>query len=195
MSELLYCDSDDELLSKFRIGDEKALNQIFSKLYGGLCFFASRFTTDIGIAEELTIDVFQKAWDRRETFHELTSLKAFLYISIKNASLDHIDKEKRRALRMSNFFSAYNEMEAAVIDNIIHTEVINELRQEIDALPEQCAKIMKMLYLLEMTPDEIAVELNISRNTVYSQKLRGISLLKKRSATFQLVLLALLFTN
>lgn len=195
MSKICDYQSEDELLSNFRAGDEKALNHIFKTFYTGLCFFADKLTADNGIAEELTIDVFEKAWNRRQNFHNLLALKTFLYVSVKNASLNYIDKQQRKAKKVLSFIYSSDTAEAPIVDSIIHAEIINELLREIEALPEQCSKVMKMLYLLEMTPDEIAVELNISRNTVYSQKMRGIALLKKRLTAAQLAILLSLFID
>ena len=182
---------ENELLRDFNIGDERALNVLFKKFYTGLCFFAIQITNDKAIAEEFAIDVFQKAWDRRQHFENEMALKTFLYVSIRNASLNHIDKEKRKSKRIFSFLHTVSFDQEPVEDKIVHAEIIGEIQREINNLPEQCSKIIKMLYELDMTPDEVAKELEISRNTVYSQKLRGMSILRKRLSSMHFALLVL----
>jgi RNA polymerase sigma-70 factor (family 1) len=189
--------SEDQLLADFRSGDEQALNYLFKNFYRGLCFFALKFTNDTYIAEELTLEVFHRLWERRQDFFSLPALKSFLYVSVRNAAINHLDKEKRRTNHKISFYNGEDACQEPIIDAIIQTEILIEIQNEINALPEQCSKIIKMLYELDMKPDEIASELNISRNTVYSQKLRGLALLKKRlsAANFDLLLLYLMLNN
>jgi len=61
---------------------------------------------------------------------------------------------------------------------MIHTEVLRELSQSIEFLPEQCRNIMQKL-MDGKTPKEVSAELDISVSTVNSQKARAISILKK----------------
>jgi len=171
---------DNELLACFRLGDEKALNQIFNSFYNRLCLYTNQFTNDNDIAEELAIDAFHKLWKRRSDFFNIQGLKAFLYLCARNAALNHIDREQRRTKKMFAFLMNDEAIEEPVITNIIYAEIWDEIQREINSLPEQCAKIIKLLYEMDLSPDEIAVQLNISRNTVYSQKFRGLAILRKK---------------
>lgn len=187
---------EEELLLKFQDGDQQAFNNIFKHFYAALCFFATRLTSDKYAAEEIVQDILYKLWEKHQDFDSLTSIKAFLYISTRNACMNHIDKQQRKQKReMAAFTLNFDELDDPVIIQIIYTEVLNEIRTEINSLPEQCAKIIKMLFEDEMKPKEIANELHITVSTVYNQKMRGISILKKRlsGATFDLLMLYLVF--
>jgi RNA polymerase sigma-70 factor (ECF subfamily) len=63
---------------------------------------------------------------------------------------------------------------------MIRMEVFNELYREINQLPEQCGKIVRMGYIEGMKNEEIARELGLSIQTVKNQKTRGVMLLKRR---------------
>lgn len=180
---------DNELLVRFSAGDEKALNLIFDSLYHRICQYTSQFTHDDDIAEELTVDAFHKLWQRRSDFSNMQAIKAFLYVCTRNAAFNYLDKEQRKSKKMFDFFSENDAAEEPILTNIIYTEIWNEIQQEINALPEQCAKIIKLLYEMDLSPDEVAAQLNISRNTVYSQKFRGIAILKKKLSSTQFLLL------
>ncbi|GGH76127.1 RNA polymerase sigma-70 factor (ECF subfamily) [Filimonas zeae] len=183
----------ENLILRFRNGDEQAFNQLFTTLYSPLCFFASRLIQNNFAAEEICQDVFFTVWKKRESFTEFKSLKAFIYISARNACMNYLDKENRKAKKMKQV--AVEEMDQPHIREMIYAEVLNEIRGEIDRLPEQCAKVIKMLYEEDMKPQHVAEQLNITVSTVYNQKLRGISLLKKRlpAASIDLITVFLLF--
>lgn len=184
--------SEDELLAHFRGGDEKALKVIFNSFYNRLCLFTTQFTNNSDSAEEIAVDAFHKLWERRAEFSSVQSLKGFLYVCARNAALNCVDKEQRRSKKIFAMFRETEPVEEPVVTQIIYAEVWNEIQKEIDALPEQCAKIIKLLYQMDMTPDEVASELNISRNTVYSQKFRGLAILRSRLSSAHIALLVTL---
>ena len=172
-----------ELVARLQSGDERAFDQLFRRYYPGLCFFARRFAPVHGTPEEIVQDTFLKVWQRKESFASFTSLKAFLYISTKNACRDSVDKEERKLNREHNWFLENDQIEPAAEENIIYTEVLVTLSQALDKLPEQCRKIMKMSYEQGMNGKEIAEVLQVSVSTVNNHKARGISLLRKILST------------
>lgn len=178
---------DEDFMHRFKNGDEQAFNQLFTSLYPSLCFFATRLITNSFAAEEICQDVFFALWKKNGCFDEFKSIKAFLYISTRNACMNHLDKENRKAKKMNR--QGAEAISPPHIREMMYAEVLNEVRLEIAKLPEQCAKVIKMLFEEDMKPQQIADELNITVSTVYNQKLRGIALLKKRlpAASFDLM--------
>lgn len=189
--------NEQYLLSQFKSADQQAFSYIFSLFYAPLCFFCNRLVTNKPAAEEIVQDILYKLWEKNGDFATLSAIKAFLYISTRNAAMNCIDKEQRKAKRASNIVIEEEETEDLITREIIYAEVLNELRAEINNLPEQCSKVIKMMYDDDMKPQEIADELNIKVSTVYNQKMRGISILKTRlsGATFDMLMLYLIFNS
>jgi RNA polymerase sigma-70 factor (family 1) len=185
--------SDDELLTRLKSGDEHAFDQMFRAFYPGLCFFARKYVSNYGVAEEIVQDILFKLWQRRTDFDNYSSLKGFLYISTKNACLDSIDKEHRKLNRENSWYLDSNKLELDVEENIIYAEVLMEISQALDQLPGQCRKIMKMSYEQGLSGKEIAAAMQLTVSTVNNQKARGIAILRKilnpNSFTILLVLL------
>lgn len=65
-----------------------------------------------------------------------------------------------------------------VINLMIRSEVLGEIYRALSTLPPQCQRISKMSFLDGMKNLEIAQELNISVNTVKTQKQRALQLLR-----------------
>lgn len=169
------------LLIQFQSGDRGAMNTIFQLYHPALIFFANRLLLnfDQASAQEVVLDVMLKTFELRETFKSYASVKAFMYISTKNRCLNVIEKEKVRLNRLNKYTQDLDELdEENILSKMIHTEVLRELSQSIEFLPEQCRNIMQKL-MDGKTPKEVSAELDISVSTVNSQKARAISILKK----------------
>lgn len=171
--------AEKELMSGLRSGEQQAFDYIFHDFYPSLCYFANRLIEDRPIAEEIVQDALFTVWQKQADFYSLQSLKAFLYISTRNACYNHIKREKLKIIREQAMTMLYEPDEETVLHTIIETEIFQELHQAIDTLPEQCRKIMSMI-VEGQKPKDIAAELGITVSTVNNQKMRGISLLKDK---------------
>lgn len=175
--------NETDLLTQLRFGSQAAFDEVFRMFHPALCFFAKRLggaNLEPGEAEELVQDTFLKLWQRRADFEKLTAIKAFLYIATRNACLNRLEKEQVRSQRHERYLHTVDDFEETVVEEIIYAEVLREIAVEIDRLPEQCRRIVRMAYEDGLTPKEIAAKLNITISTVNNQKSRGIALLKKR---------------
>jgi len=103
-----------------------------------------------------------------------------MYITIRNACLNYIKQAKRDSLSKKQHAYLTGEKEEFVLNEMIRAEVLKEIMEEINNLPEQCRKVLKLGYLEGMKNQEIADLLNISIHTVKNQKARAIQLLKIR---------------
>lgn len=168
------------LLSQFQSGDRLAFDRIFNLYHSSLLFFANRLLLNIGteVAKDVVLDIFLKLYDRRDNFETLSNIKAFLYISVKNSCLKIIEREKVKQKRFDLYSKDFDEFERNVLDQILQTEVYQELYYAIDLLPEQYRLIMQRIVNGD-TAREISEELGIPVSTINTQKSRAISLLKK----------------
>lgn len=64
--------------------------------------------------------------------------------------------------------------------NIIRSEVLEIVYKAIESLPDSCQLIFKKTYLEGFSNMDVAEELNISINTVKTQKQRGMKALKAK---------------
>jgi RNA polymerase sigma-70 factor (ECF subfamily) len=181
-------------IEALKAGDEKAFERLLHYFYTALCYFSEKITNNWPAAEEVVEDTFMKVWQRHTDFENVSSIKAFLYISIRNSSLNFLDRSSHKR-KHEQYLAAISEpLEEDVLNEIIRTEVLNEIYQAINDLPEECSRIFKLLYQGNKKPKEIAQQLNISVSTVNSQKQRGLILLRKKLSgkSFEL-LLSILF--
>jgi RNA polymerase sigma-70 factor (family 1) len=169
-----------DLLDSFRKGKPEALEKVLKQFYSPLCLFAERLVVDRAASEDIVGEAFVKLWHKRTGFENLQNLKAFMYITVRNACLNHLKQAKRESLSKKQLAYITGEKEEFVLNEMIRAEVLREIMLEIDNLPEQCRKILKMGYLEGLKNQEIADLLKISVHTVKNQKARAIQLLKVR---------------
>lgn len=169
-----------ELLQRLAEADEGAFALVFKEYYAVLCAFAQKIIQESGDPEDLVNEVFLKLWNRRQLFSDGRHLKDFLYKSTRNACFDAIRRMIHSKERQAVFLGAQAEWEAAADLEMIRLEVFSELYHEINQLPEQCGKIVRMGYIEGMKNDEIAHALGLSVQTVKNQKSRRLMLLKGR---------------
>jgi RNA polymerase sigma-70 factor (family 1) len=154
------------------------LEQVFRDYYARLVFFSHQIVGNKALAEDLTQEVFIKYWHQQEAVApDKTAIKHFLYSAVKNASLNAVRHNKVVARFLDQADTGEAE-EATVVHAMIRAEVLAELYQAIESLPDSCRRISRMGYLDGMKNHEIAQELGISVNTVKTQKQRGLQLLR-----------------
>jgi RNA polymerase sigma-70 factor (family 1) len=182
---------EQELVDEFSKGNQKAFAKIFQQLYPALCFFALSFTDDQAAAEDIVEEIFIIVWNRRESFDHYKVLRSFLYSSVRNACLNWIKQKARHAVHEKRIAISAELTEASILENIVRAEVFLDVYSAFEKLPPKCRKIISMIFFEGKNVHDVAVELNLSINTVKTQKYRGLSLLRNR-LTILLLLISLM---
>lgn len=171
-----HCD-ETRLLLELRNGDAKAFNQVFLTYYAAVCHFAARWV-GVDSAEDIAEEVFLKLWKANVLFDNTDHLKAYLFRSVRHSCLNYIKKNQRYAERNSEYVDIHIQSEDTYLGRIMQTEVILQLYKAIESLPEQTAKVIQLTYLHGLSNQEAADELNVSVNTIKTQKQRGLNKLR-----------------
>lgn len=172
--------ADNVVLRRLNEGEEAAFDYFFHRYFPLMQAFARRFIADEGLAEEVVLDVFFKVWEKRSDFADAKTLKAFLYIATKNASFNALKKDQSRHKHQASSILGHEQTEASVIREIVRSEVYATLSLAINTLPEQCRRIIQLIFEEDKKPSEIAEALGITISTVNSQKARGLALLRDK---------------
>lgn len=168
---------------QFDLCNEPTYEAVFSKYHSALVFFANRLVQNKPQAEDIVVEVCISLWERCSCFFKEPSIKAYLYISVRNKCLNYLKQDKNQAkckVELQDKLDASHE--DFVLNEIIRTEVLRGIREMLEKLPQECRKIIRMKYVDGLNNQEIAMKLNISIHTVKNQVARGIYLMKKRIA-------------
>ncbi len=164
-----------ETLLAFRNGDNEAFKHVFNVFYKRLCIFAAGIA-NAELAEDIVQEAFVKLWERRETFNHSESIKGFLYLTIKNTCINAYKHQQIVNKHLSTLVEGVDEKNIA--QSIIEAEVAYELQKAIQMLPLGCRKVIYLCYFKEFSNQETADVLDVSINTVKTQKARGMKILR-----------------
>ncbi|MFT3824398.1 MAG: RNA polymerase sigma-70 factor [Chitinophagaceae bacterium] len=173
-------DLRNDMIADLKAGSTKAFDYFFRLFYGPLCLFAERILKERGAAQDIVEETFVKLWHKHTDFETALNIKAFLYITTRNACLNQLKLMQREKLTKKQLAYLSDDNQDFVLNEITRAEVLREIYQEIEKLPTQCRKIFKMSYLDGLKNHEIAEQMHISINTVKNQKVRALQLLKLR---------------
>lgn len=154
-------------INLFKQGDRRTFKVLFERLYQIQCLFTNRYTNNLAAAEDIVQETFLTLWNRREEMTSLGHIKSFLYLANRNAALDYLKHQKIRA--------QYEQqtLETGTTENFEHYVIAEEVEQILlniqENLPEKCKQIF-ILAMQGKDNETIAAELNISVNTVKTQK-------------------------
>lgn len=170
---------DSELAAGFVAGDERALEQVYSRWSSLVFTMARRATGNESDAADITQAVFLSAWRGRSGFDaERGSLPGWLVTITRRRIADHWEAVSRER-RKTEVASARLEDEATSghAEDSVNRVVIAE---ELSNLGEPAKKIMELAFFQDLTHVQIARALDIPLGTVKSHIRRSLDRLRTR---------------
>lgn len=151
---------------------------LFEQLFPVMASFATRILGDEEKGKDIAQEAFVKLWIHdQEEFDDLQSLKAYLYVLVKNACISALRKERK--FQSTDLKEALPVQDQLFLDEILREETYRLLYEAIENLSPQASKLMK-LALLGHSNQEISDMLNISLNSVKTVKKRAYKTLKEK---------------
>lgn len=185
---------DQQLIEKFKEGDEGAARKIFKMFWLQLTLFARELIKDEEEAKDIVQEIFLKLWQLRENFETLQNVKAFLYISTRNKCFDLFTQRKsQNENHQQIFYLEQNNAENENANDEITADLFDMLHNEIENLPKVPRTVFILTYFKNMSIQEIANKLGINAQTVRNQKARAIKALKEIFQDKELMLLLIYY--
>jgi len=160
--------------------DDKAFESLFYLLNTPLIKFSMMYVHQKEAAEEIVSDVFVRCWLNRKSLVDIQSMDTYLFVAVKNQSLNYLKKYSHiHLVQMEDtnevkFVKTFSPQEA-----LEKKELLFKMEQSIEALPQQCRIIFRLIKEDGIKYKEVAEILNISPRTVQTQLFRA---MKKLSA-------------
>jgi len=170
--------NEKDLIVRLKTGDQTAFELLFHFYYPGLVMYSTQFTADRMEAEEIVQDFFVRFWQRHQQITPSDTLKSYLFLSVKNGSLNYLKHKKieekyiRSMTELSSNHLVYDP------DLYIASELQEKVKNAIDLLPEKCREIFNMSRMRGMKNEEIAADLSLSKRTVETQISKALKVLR-----------------
>jgi RNA polymerase sigma-70 factor (family 1) len=157
---------DIELLTKVRNGDQLAFAQVYNQYRSKIYAYAANLCKSPETAEEIVQEVFVRLWQKKEQINTDLNFNAYIKKITLNHVLNHLKKVAREKSLQEEILRYIEAIRNTTEDNLLEKELLKTYNEAIALLPPQKKIIYQMSRNEEMTHDQIAEKLNISKNTV-----------------------------
>lgn len=155
--------------------DDKAFEALFHQLNSKLTRFCVLYVCQREVAEEIISDVFVRCWVNRKALADVQNPASYLFVAVKNLSLNHIKK-----FSSVHLVQLEDSDEVDIVDmnnpqkEFERKELFLQMDKAIATLPRQCRIVFRLIKEDGMKYKEVAEILNISPRTVQTQLFRAI---------------------
>ena len=166
----------NDLISAAQLGDETAFRSLYELSVGRVYALCLRLAADPGAAEELTQDVFVRAWEKLRTFRGESAFSTWLHRLTVNVVLT---EKRTRGRREKRVFST-DELEDLERPGSVPTSGTRlDLEQAIAALPPGARTVFVLHDIEGYQHEEIAEMSGLAAGTSKAQLFRARRLLRE----------------
>lgn len=161
--------SDEILVEAMRNGDSGSFNILFNRYWQTLYSTAYAISRDNDVSSGIVQDIFLNLWLKREKL-QIRSFKGYITASARYHVYRHMKSVKLNLLEYHNELEGGCRISANDGElNIRHQELLQEVELHLKSLPKRCKEIFTLSRGDELSNDEIAERLDISKRTVENQ--------------------------
>ncbi|MCC7030016.1 MAG: RNA polymerase sigma-70 factor [Chitinophagaceae bacterium] len=187
--------SDKHHITQLLSGNISTYETVYKTYFKPLYIYAYTMLKEEAQAEEIVQNLFLKIWERKEQISIDTSLKAYLYKSVYNDSLNYIKHLKVKSTYENHATQVMKQTKSPTPANKLqYKNLEDKLREALNELPEQCRTVFQMSRYEELKYREIAARLSISEKTVENHMGKALKLLRLKLSDFLITVTAILIT-
>ena len=143
-----------------------------------MVLFAESYVYDEEEAKYLVQDLFFYIWDHADSLLIKTSLKAYLFTSLRNRCLNAL--RDRKIVDSCNDKLLEAQLFAGIKDIEINETVEMRLQNALNTLPDKCREIILLKIVEGKKNKEIANQLGLAETTVKTQVQRAYRILREQ---------------
>lgn len=193
MEDVYKYQTDRELWTQFRAGDEQVFAYLYSHYVVMLYHYANRITSHQNLIEDCIQDLFVELWKNRATLGETDSIKYYLYKSLKRAlirALVNLRKRHKGADLPEEYdFEIVLSPEFDLIARQVSQEQKDKLLIALNELTPRQKEAITLKFYDGLTYQEVASLLSMSVRAAYNLVYRAIDVLRTHLEKVVLLLL------
>ena len=178
------CMSDTELVDLIAADDHDAFAEIYERYFGLLYVHALKKLRDKDEARDLVQDLFAHLWTRRGSFDQHTNISNYLYASVRNRVINLVAHKQVVDKYLLSLAVEDMKVEAITDHRIRERQLAGMIESEIGALPPKMREVFELSRKLNYTHREIAIQLNLSEQSVRSHVKGALRILRTKFGTF-----------
>jgi RNA polymerase sigma-70 factor (ECF subfamily) len=169
---------DFELISRIKEGDESAFQIVFDLYSSKLYAFSYRFLKEKEPCQEIVQEVFLKLWINRTKLDDQYPIAPYLYTITRRLTLNALRHVATSQCAMNKMWLNVKKVSNETEEEVFLGDLSRFTEQVLSKMPKQQQLIFRMSRHQELSYDEIAEELNLSRNTVKNHLVAALKTLR-----------------
>ena len=171
-SEFIF--TDEELISRFQNGDERAYVELVNRYKDRLLNFVFQFLGDLEQAEDVVQDTMLRLYEKKHYYKEIAKFSTWIYTIARNLANTELRKRKRRKTTYLSQLSKERQFEIPAIqddvDQSLHNEFINDrIQSAINNLSEHFKIVIILRDIQELSYEEISNIVEVPLGTIKSR--------------------------
>ena len=178
--------NDNELISRVLKGDQQAYAGLVTRYQNYVFTLSLRFTKNREDAEEVSQDIFVKAYRSLADFRGASKFSTWLYTIVNTTCITFLRKKRMEVHSLDNekIFEVADSVDSGMRANQVEQKSrVAMVNNAIDMLSPDDAEVLTLFYKGEQTLEEIARILGIEANTVKVRLHRARARLKEKMET------------
>jgi RNA polymerase sigma-70 factor, ECF subfamily len=178
--------TDEEIVINYLNGNKDAFTEIVNRYLKLIYNFIYRFVGNQKEAEDITQEVFLKAWKSLNKFDTKKSFRTWIFTIAKNTSIDYLRKRKDVPISIFDNEDGENFVENNLVDEELKPDEIFALAQNkihIEKIMNELTIMQKQViilkYMSEMSLSEVAEIMKIPVDTAKSHHRRALTKMRK----------------
>ena len=175
--------NDSEIISKVLSGDQQAYAELVSRYQNYVFTLAFRFMKNREDAEEVSQDIFVKAYRALADFKGSSKFSTWLYTIVNNTCITFLRKKKLQtySLDKEGVFEAADSQDSGMRANLVEQKSkVAMVNSAISLLSPDDAEIITLFYKSEQSLEEIASILGVETNAAKVRLHRARTRLKEK---------------
>lgn len=187
--------NDSELWDAVVADSSRAFVVLYNRYWKKLYKTANYYLKDEAAAEEITHDVFVILWTRRKHL-KINNFQNYIHVTARYHVFKHL---KAARINCVEYMEQFAETKDMVVYNTADSKLgyesfETELAQLLKELPRRCQEIFWLSRVQNLSNDEIAGKLNISKRTVENQITLALRFLRMSYPQLSVVSMMILIT-
>lgn len=184
--------TDHELASLLKEGDEKAFAEIYTRYHSLLYIYAHKKLQNKQEAQDVIQEVLAALWNKRFGFSLQTSLSSYLYTAVRNKAFDVFSHKKVEARYLTSLQDFIEDSGISADFLVRENDLKLLIEKEIQALPQRMREAFELSRTQRLSHREIAIQMDISEQTVSTQIKKALRVLRMRLGLIMLFMTVLI---
>ena len=163
-AEILY--NEQNLLLRVAAGDKSAFEKLYEQYGGGIEKYVFFITRSKEVTEEIMQDIFVSVWRKKEKLPSLNSFRAYLYQIARNRVISYLRTVKAQYKMVELDEAAPAGSRSDADHRVLYNQYYKMVIDAIALLPERKKQVFMLSLEEDLTLDEMALRLGLSKSTV-----------------------------